>query len=100
MQNITYKTMSIDNSENDHAQLDLALFDSQAPEILKKPVQAVHMAITGGVQNKTQRLAWNAMLKNAHEHQMKNPGKIVDTYEISRVELMQTIGYTSPNRKH
>lgn len=92
--------MPTDTPESNPAQMDLALFDSQTPEILKKPVQAIHMAITGGVQNKTQRLAFNAMLKNAHDFQQRNPDKNVDTYEISRVELMQLIGYTSPNRKH
>lgn len=98
--NITSNTMPTDTPESNPAQMDLALFDSQTPEILKKPVQAIHMAITGGVQNKTQRLAFNAMLKNAHDFQQRNPDKNVDTYEISRVELMQLIGYTSPNRKH
>lgn len=83
----------------DDAQLALALFDQQ-PEILKKPVQAVHMAITGGQQNKTQRLAFNAMLKHAHDVHAKNPGIQMDTYSISRIELMRIIDYTSPNRKH
>lgn len=92
--------MSTDNPEFNPSQMDLALFDPQTPEILKKPVQAIHMAITGGVQNKTQRLAFNAMLKNAHEFQQRNPNLSVDTYEMSRKELMQLIGYTSPNRKH
>lgn len=80
-------------------QFSLALFDNR-PDILKKPVQAVHMAITGGVQNKTQRLAFNAMLKNAHTWHASNPGQTKDVYEISRQKLMQMIEYTSPNRKH
>jgi plasmid replication initiation protein len=90
--------MTTDKSEE--AQFTLALFDQQPPEILKKPVQAVHMVITGGVRTKTQLLAWNAMLKNAHEFHERNPGVSVDTYSISRVELMQMIDYRSPNRKH
>ena len=82
------------------AQLALALVYQQEPEILKKPVQAVHMAVTGGIQSKTQRLAFNAMLKHALEVHAKEPGKVVDTYSISRIELMRTIDYTSPNRRH
>ena len=58
------------------------------------------MAITGGQQNKTQRLAFNAMLKHALEEHAKNPTVTVETYSISRVDLMRTIDYTSPNRKH
>ena len=85
--------------ENEPTQYALALFDSR-PEILKKPVQAIHMAITGGVQNKTQRLAWNAMLKNAHNWHANNPGKNTDIYEIPRTLLMEMIDYRSPNRKH
>jgi plasmid replication initiation protein len=83
----------------DGNQMMLALFDQQ-PEILRKPVQAVHMAITGGQQNKTQRLAFNAMLKHAHDTQAKNPNVVFDTYEMSRVQLMNMIDYKSPNRKH
>ena len=90
--------MSQDDSNN--SQMALALLFEQKPEILKKPVQAVHMAITGGIQSKTQRLAFNAMLKHALEEHSRNPGEKVDTYSISRVELMRTINYTSPNRKH
>ena len=82
------------------SQMALALLFEQQPEILKKPVQAIHMAITGGIQNKTQRLAFNAMLKHALEEHAKNPDANVDTYSISRVELMRIIDYTSPNRKH
>lgn len=89
-----------ENSQENSSQMNLDLYDPQTPEILKKPVQAIHMAITGGVQNKIQRLAFNAMLKNAHEFQQRNPNVSVDTYEISRKELMYLIGYTSPNRKH
>lgn len=85
--------------ENEPTQFALALFDSR-PEILKKPVQAIHMAITGGVANKTQRLAWNAMLKNAHNWHANNPGKNTEIYEIPRTVLMEMIDYTSPNRKH
>lgn len=81
-------------------QFALALLYEQEPEILKKPVQAVHMAVTGGIQSKTQRLAFNAMLKHALEVHAKEPGKVVDTYSIARTELMRTIGYTSPNRRH
>lgn len=82
------------------SQMALALLFEQQPEILKKPVQAIHMAITGGIQNKTQRLAFNAMLKHALEEHAKKPTVNVDTYSISRVELMRIIDYTSPNRKH
>jgi len=82
------------------SQLALALLYEQEPEILKKPVQAVHMAITGGIQSKTQRLAFNAMLKHALEVHAKEPGKVIDTYSISRTELMRMIDYTSPNRRH
>ncbi|MFC0134352.1 replication initiation protein [Massilia eurypsychrophila] len=82
------------------SQMALALLFEQQPEILKKPVQAIHMAITGGIQNKTQRLAFNAMLKHALEEHAKNPSANVDTYSISRLELMRIIDYTSPNRKH
>lgn len=78
----------------------LALLFEQQPEILKKPVQAIHMAITGGIQNKTQRLAFNAMLKHALEEHAKKPDVNVDTYSISRLELMRIIDYRSPNRKH
>jgi hypothetical protein len=84
---------------NGEPQMTLALFDEQ-PEILRKPVQAVHMAITGGLQTKMQRLAWNAMLKHAHDTHAKFPGQTHETYKISRVELMRVIGYTSPNRKY
>jgi plasmid replication initiation protein len=86
--------------ETTGSQMALALLFEQQPEILKKPVQAIHMAITGGIQNKTQRLAFNAMLKHALEEHAKNPTVNVDTYSISRVELMRIIDYTSPNRKH
>lgn len=82
------------------SQLALALLYEQEPEILKKPVQAIHMAITGGIQSKTQRLAFNAMLKHALEEHQKNPTVNQDTYSMSRVELMRIIDYTSPNRKH
>lgn len=82
------------------SQLALALLFEQQPEILKKPVQAIHMAITGGIQSKTQRLAFNAMLKHALEEHAKKPDANVDTYSISRLELMRIIDYTSPNRKH
>ncbi|TQK01252.1 replication initiator protein [Herbaspirillum sp. SJZ107] len=92
--------MSMSRDDPNNSQMALALLFEQKPEILKKPVQAVHMAITGGIQSKTQRLAFNAMLKHALEEQARNPGEKVDTYSISRVELMRTINYTSPNRKH
>jgi len=82
------------------SQLALALLYEQEPEILKKPVQAIHMAITGGIQSKTQRLAFNAMLKHALEVHSKEPGKVIDTYSISRTELMRMIDYNSPNRRH
>ncbi|RYZ85597.1 MAG: hypothetical protein EOP06_16010, partial [Proteobacteria bacterium] len=59
--------------ETTGSQMALALLFEQQPEILKKPVQAIHMAITGGIQNKTQRLAFNAMLKHALEEHAKNP---------------------------
>lgn len=80
-------------------QFALQLFDSK-PEILKKPVQAIHMAITGGVQNRTQRLSWAAMLLHAHDVQAKTPDKTIEVFEISRPLLMSMIDYTSPNRKH
>lgn len=80
-------------------QFSLALFDSK-PEILKKPVQAVHMAVTAGQQTRIQRLAFNVMLKNAHDWHAKNPGATCEIYEISRSELMAKIDYTSPNRAH
>jgi hypothetical protein len=92
--------MSMSRDDPNNSQMALALLFEQKPEILKKPVQAVHMAITGGIQSKTQRLAFNAMLKHALEEHARNPGEKVDTYSISRVELMRTINYTSPNRKH
>ena len=88
------------HDETAGSQMALALLFEQQPEILKKPVQAIHMAITGGIQNKTQRLAFNAMLKHALEEHAKNPDVNVDTYSISRLELMRIIDYTSPNRKH
>jgi plasmid replication initiation protein len=87
----------MENKKN--RQFPLSLFEEQ-PAILKKPVQAVHMAITGGVQNKTQRLAWNAMLKWAHEMQAKSPEKTIEIFSIPRQELMSLIDYKSPNRKH
>lgn len=87
------------NDSDGYNQLSLMGFEQQ-PEILRKPVQAVHMAIVGGQLNKTQRLAFNAMLKYAHDLQAKNPGTVFDEYKIPRVQLMQMIGYTSPNRKH
>lgn len=88
------------NTSSD-SQLSLALIYEQKPEILKKPVQAIHMAITGGIQSKTQRLAFNAMLKHAlEEEQSKAPGVDISTYSMSRTELMRVIGYTSPNRRH
>lgn len=80
-------------------QFSLALFDSK-PEILKKPVQAVHMAVTAGQQTRIQRLAFNVMLKHAHDWHANNPGADCDIYEISRAELMAKIAYTSPNRAH
>ncbi len=92
--------MPMSQDDTNNSQMALALLFEQKPEILKKPVQAVHMAITGGIQSKTQRLAFNAMLKHALEEHARNPGEKVDTYSISRVELMRTINYTSPNRKH
>lgn len=88
------------NTSSD-SQLSLALIYEQKPEILKKPVQAIHMAITGGIQSKTQRLAFNAMLKHAlEEEQAKPPGTEISTYSMSRTELMRVIDYTSPNRRH
>lgn len=83
----------------DASQLQLQLPEQQ-PMVFRKPVQAIHIAISGGIQNKTQRLAFNAMLKHALEVQAKNPDKSIDTYVISRTKLMRTIDYTSPNRKH
>jgi plasmid replication initiation protein len=65
------------------SQLALALLFEQEPEILK-----------------TQRLAFNAMLKHALEEHAKNPEAKVDTYSMSRLELMRIIDYKSPNRKH
>jgi len=88
------------HDETAASQMSLALLYEQEPEILKKPVQAIHMAITGGIQNKTQRLAFNAMLKHALEEHARNPTQNVETYSMSRVELMRIIDYTSPNRKH
>lgn len=88
------------DQDSSNTQFELALLYEQEPEILKKPVQAVHMAVTGGIQTKTQRLAFNAMLKHALQVHEKEPGKVVETYSISRTELMRTIGYTSPNRRH
>jgi hypothetical protein len=80
-------------------QYNLSLFDSR-PDILKKPVQAIHMQVSGGVQNKTQRLAWNAMLKKAQKWHAENPGKDSNIYEIRRSELVEMIGFTSRNYKH
>lgn len=80
-------------------QYNLMLFDNR-PDMLKKPVQAIHMQVSGGVQNKTQRLAWNAMLKNAQKWHATNPDKDTNIYEITRKELVEMIGYTSTNYKH
>jgi hypothetical protein len=85
---------------NYNSQLALALVYEQAPEILKKPVQAIHISITGGLQNKTQRLAFNAMLKHAMDEQAKSPDVDIADFSIGRAELMRKIAYTSPNRKH
>lgn len=82
-----------------NASAALQLYEQQ-PEIFKKPVQAIHIAISGGIQSKTQRLAFNAMLKHALDQHARNPGTDIDTYSISRTELMRIIDYTSPNRKH
>lgn len=79
--------------------IDIVRVDPQAL-MLRKPVQAIHMAIVGSKQSRTQRLAFNAMLKHAHQVQNKNPDHNLETFEMSRKELMETIGYTSPNRKH
>jgi plasmid replication initiation protein len=86
--------MSIDSSQ---FSLDLT---EQTPLILKKPVQATHMRINGGQINKTQRLAWQAMLKNAHDIQKMSPDQDLEVYSISRSTLMEMIGYKSRNRKH
>ena len=90
----------MNQDDSNGSQMALALLFEQQPEILKKPVQAIHMAITGGIQSKTQRLAFNAMLKHALEVRAKNPAMDSETYSISREELMRIIGYNSPNRKH
>lgn len=75
-------------------QFTLAIFQ-EAPQILKKAVQAVHMGVIDGGINRTQRLIWNALLKHAHEAGDKH-----EIYTIPRTLLMDMIDYTSPNRKH
>ena len=95
-----FRSEDMTPEETPGSQMALALLFDQQPEILKKPVQAIHMAITGGIQSKTQRLAFNAMLKHALEEHARNPGLETETYSISREELMRIIGYSSPNRKH
>lgn len=78
---------------------ELSSVDQQSL-MLRKPVQAIHMAIVGSQQTRTQRLAFNAMLKHAHHVRNRNPEKDFETFEISRKELMEMINYTSPNRQH
>lgn len=87
--------------EHDNHQEQFALsFYEQSPLILKKPVQAIHMGITGGFINKTQRLAFNAMLKNAHDIEAASPDTNHEIYSINRDVLQSMIGYKSTNRKH
>lgn len=77
-----------------------ALSVGPSREILKKPVEAVHMVVTGGIFSKTQRLAFNAFLKKAHEINSKSPEGIKTTrFEIERKEFSELIGFTSGNRK-
>lgn len=85
--------------DNQPEQFALAFYE-QSPLILKKPVQAIHMGITGGFINKTQRLAFNAMLKNAHDIEAASPDKNHEVYTINRDTLQSMIGYKSTNRKH
>jgi len=84
---------------NEPLQFSLQLFDNR-PEILKKPVQAIHAAIANGTQTRLQRIAFNVMLKNAHKWHAENPNKDRTLYEMSREVLMEAIEYTSQNRKH
>lgn len=80
-------------------QFSLALYDSK-PDILKKPVQAVHMAVVKGQLNRNQLLAWNVMLRNAFEWHAKHGNEEPKEYMIPRTKLMKEIGYTSPNRAY
>ncbi|MFC6522721.1 replication initiation protein [Undibacterium arcticum] len=80
--------------EANSEQFSLDIFQLK-PQILKKPVQAVHMGVIDGSMTRTQRLMWNAMLKNAHDGTSRD-----GMYSIRRSELMDMIDYTSPNRKH
>jgi plasmid replication initiation protein len=91
--------MATKSEKNEQSQFALSFYD-HAPQILKKPVQAIHMGITGGIINKTQILAFNAMLKNAHNVHAADPDGNHEVYSISREYLMSLIDYTSHNRKH
>lgn len=83
----------------------LSLFNGQATDIFKKPVQASQMIIQNDVMTGQQLLAWNILVKNAKEQKdqwkkdtqlIRNPDR---TYRISRKELMDRMGYQSTNRK-
>lgn len=87
-------------SQPGESQYALDFYIPERQEILKKPVEAVHMSVSGGLLTKTQRVAWNALLKHAHLLHAKDPNLKVDTYSIPRRTLMEAIGYTSGNRKH
>lgn len=84
----------------------LSLFGgTPSTDIFKKPVQASQMIVQNAVMTGQQLLAWNILVKNAKEQKelrtklQKQNGPIEQTYKISRVELMDRMGYLSTNRK-
>lgn len=77
-------------------QFPLELFvGDHAPSFLKKPIEAIQVAIVGGYHSRTQRLAFNLFLQHAHKAGME-----IDQYEMPKRELVQLMEYNSRNMGH
>lgn len=74
--------------------LDLFVGD-HTPSMLKKPIEAIQVAIVGGYHNRTQRLAFNLFLQHAHK-----AGMDIDQYQMPKTELVQLMEYNSRNIAH
>lgn len=76
--------------------MSLEIFNSDhTPSILKKPIEAIQVAILGGYQTRTQRLAFNLFLQHAH-----HVGMDIHQYKMPKQELLQLLDYNSRNLAH
>lgn len=79
-------------------EFSMILYNSN-PDVINKPVQAIFRAVNSTL-NKHQRIAFDSLLKNAHDLHAKNPKQRIDLYSMPRSELLKDIGYQSRNTKY